>query len=201
MLSEKQFRERAQSELRQIGNQIQSLATDRDIYRKLEREVLQPNAPPLCESRSAFMPMMRSCYADAMVARVLRLLDCEEGEVTLPRVLARLAGYPQLLHDKITETEFANDRGALERAATRLKRVAAPRLEQHERTLPALGAVHREIDAALDLMIEMVKTYYWITADGYIDLDVKYSEDPMDIFRVAMTANATWGSARRDQSH
>lgn len=186
-MSEKQFRERARSELRQIGNQLQSLATDRDIYGRLEREVIQPNAQ-LCDSRSAFLAMMRGCYADAMAARMLRLLDGEAGEVSLPQVLAQLASYPQLLYDKTTETEFADDRGALERAAARLKRAAAPHLEQHERTLSALAAVEREVDAALDLMIECVKTYYWIVADNYIDLDVKYGEDPFAVFQFAWAA-------------
>ena len=38
MVMEKQFRERAKSELREIRNQVLSLARDRDIYWKLERD-------------------------------------------------------------------------------------------------------------------------------------------------------------------
>ena len=37
-----------------------------------------------------------------------------------------------------------------------------PHVAHHERTLPALASLHRELDAALDRMIETVKTYYWI---------------------------------------
>ena len=43
MLNEKQFRDRAVRELREIGKQVLGLATDRDLYRKLEAEVIQPN--------------------------------------------------------------------------------------------------------------------------------------------------------------
>ena len=44
MLSEKQFRERAKVELREIGKQVASLATDRDLYRKLEHDVIAQNS-------------------------------------------------------------------------------------------------------------------------------------------------------------
>jgi len=184
MLSEKQFRERAKSELWQIGNQVLSLATDRDVYRKLEREVIQPNAQ-LCDARNDLLDMIRGAYTDAMTARLLHLLDAEDGSASLPRVLAQLTECPALLQDKITDSEFADDRGALERVAKNLQSVAAPHFGRHERTLPALGAAHRELDAAIDLMIEMVKTYYWIVTGSYIDLDVRFSDDPLAIFQSA----------------
>ena len=182
MLSEKQFRERAKSELRQIGSRVRTLATDRDLYRKLEREVVQPN-PQLCEARSDFLEMVRAAYTDAMTARVLHLLEGEDESASLPRLLAQLAEHAAILQDKITESEFANDRGALERAARNLKHAAAPRFARHERTLPALAAAHRELDATLDLMIETVKTYYWIVSGSYIDLEVRFSDDPLSIFQ------------------
>ncbi|HLI63683.1 MAG TPA: hypothetical protein VKV05_09805, partial [Terriglobales bacterium] len=171
MLTEKQFRERAKSELRQIGNQVQGLAADRDVYWKVEREIIQPN-PQLREARSPFLDMLRGCYTDAMAAQMLRLLNGEEGAVSLPRVLAQLADYPQLRQDKITDAEFAADRAALQEAAARLKRALTPHAGHHERTLPALAAMHRELDAAFSLIIETVRTYYWIVAESYLDLDV-----------------------------
>ncbi len=39
MLNEKQFRERASRELREIGNRVLGLATDRELYQRLESEV------------------------------------------------------------------------------------------------------------------------------------------------------------------
>src|SRR6516225_2600400 len=116
MLSEKQFRERARCELREIRNQVLSMARDRDVYWKVEREVIEPN-PQLHGVRNAFLDMVRAAYADAMAARVLQLLDAENTELSLRRVLAQLEDYPHLLHDKLTEREFAADRAELDLAA------------------------------------------------------------------------------------
>lgn len=182
MLTEKQFRERAKSELRQIGNQAHSLATDRDVYWKLEREIIQPNSQ-LREARSPFLDMLRGCYADGMAAQLLRLLNGEEGSVSLPRVLAQLADYPQLRQDKITDGEFDADRAALAQAAASLKQAITPHAGHHERTLAALTAMHRELDAALELVIQTLRTYYWIVAESYLELDVRYTEDPLAIFQ------------------
>lgn len=187
MLSEKQFRERAKTELRQIGDQVLALATDRDIYWKLEREIIQNN-PQLSDARSELLDMVRGCYVDAMIARLLRLLDSEDDGVSLPRVLAQLTEYPVLLHDRITEGEFADDRGALERAVARLRSFSASHVGRHERTLSALASTHRELDATLTLVIAVVETYYWIVTDGYIDLDVEYSQDPLAMFQFAWAA-------------
>jgi hypothetical protein len=180
MLNEKQFRERARSELRQVGDQLLSLATDRDVYRKMEREIVQHN-PQLHGQRSPFLDMLRGCYADAMAARILRLLD--SNGISLPSVLAKLAEHQPLLRDKVTEREFNNDRAALLQAATNIQRALVPHCSHHERTLSALASLHRELDAALDLMMENVQTYYWVVADSYIDLKVKHDSDPLAVFQ------------------
>lgn len=183
MLSEKQFRERAKTELRQIGDQLLGLATDRDIYAKFERDIVQSN-PQLQAGRSEFIDMLRGCYADAMAARVFRLLNGDGGP-SLPGVLTALVQHEQIMHDKITEREFADDRAALQQAFVNLQRAMVPHTAHHERTLPALASLHRELDAALDLMIEAAKTYYWIVADSYLRLDVKYCGDPLSVFQFA----------------
>jgi hypothetical protein len=183
MLTEKQFRERAKTELRQIGEQLLGMATDRDIYWKLEREIIENN-PQLHGSRSAFLDMLRSCYADAMAASVLRLLDAD-ATPSLPQVLTALAQHAQIMHDKITEREFADDRMALQQAVINLQRVMVSHTSHHERTLPALASLQRELDAALDRMIETTQTYYWIVADSYLELEVKHGGDPLTVFRFA----------------
>jgi|HubBroStandDraft_2_1064218.scaffolds.fasta_scaffold205175_2 hypothetical protein len=183
MLSEKQFRERAKTELRQIGEQLLGLSIDRDIYAKFERDIVQNNRE-LQSARSEFIDMLRGCYADAMAARVLRLLDGDGGP-SLPGVLTGLAQHEQIMDDKITEREFTQDRTALQQAFVNLQRAMVPHTAHHERTLPALASLHRELDAALDLMIESAKTYYWIVSDSYMQLDVKYSGDPLSVFQFA----------------
>ena len=183
MLSEKQFRERAKTELRQIGDQLLSLATDRDIYQRFERDIVQNN-PQLQVARCEFIDMLRGCYADAMAARALRLLDADVAP-SLPQVLTALAQHEQIMDDKITEREFTQDRTALQQAFVNLQRAMVPHTAHHERTLPALASLHRELDVALDLMIESAKTYYWIVSDSYMQLDVKYSGDPLSVFQFA----------------
>ncbi len=184
MLSEKQFRERAKVELREIGKQAASLATDRDIYRKLERDVIAAN-PRLESSRSPFLVMVRGAYTDAMAIRVLRLLDADSAGLSLWRVLTQIAEYPQLLHDKVGDREFANDQAALDRAAANLKAVMDPHFSHHERTPSAMASMHRALDEAIDAMIATLKTYYWVVAEGHLDLEAKYPEDPLAIFRFA----------------
>ena len=184
MPSEKQFRERTRIELREIGKQVASLATDRDIYRKLERDVVAQNSR-LQDSRSAFLDMVRGAYADAMGVRVLHLLDPNGAGLSLRRVVMQIGEYPQLLHDKVGDREFENDCAALERAAVNLKAVMDPRFSHHERTPSALASTHRALDEAIDAMITNLKTYYWVVAEGHLDLEPAYAEDPLAIFRFA----------------
>ena len=184
MPTEKQFRERTKVELREIGKQVASLATDRDIYRKLERDVIAANSR-LESARSPFLVMMRGAYTDAMVIRVLRLLDADGAGLSLRRVLAQIAEYPQLLHDKVGDREFTSDQAALDRAAVNLKAATDPHFSHHERTPSVMASTHRALDEALDAMISTVKTYYWVVAEAYLDLEVKYVEDPLAIFRFA----------------
>ena len=184
MLSEKQFRERAAVELREIGKQVAGLAADRDLYRKLEGQVIAQN-PLLQDSRSAFLGMVRAAYTDAMALRVLHLLDSESPGLSLRRVLAQLGDYPEVRHDKVGDREFSDDVVALERAADELKAVMEPRFSPHERSASALASTQRAIDEALDAMISTLKTYYWVVAAGHLDLEPVYGEDPLAIFRFA----------------
>ena len=182
MLSEKQFRERARSELREIRNQVLSLARDRDVFWKVEREVIERN-PELHGIRNAFLDMVRAAYADATSARVLQLLDADDSDLSLRRVLTQLEQYPHLLHDKVSEREFADDRAELDQCVANLKQVLNPHFGHHERTLSALASTHRELDQAIDAIITTLKTYYWIIADAHLDFEVTYPEDPLAIFR------------------
>jgi hypothetical protein len=188
MLTEKQFRERARAELLQIASQLRSIAADREIYRRFEREIIEPN--PQLQARSAFLDMLRGCYADGMTTHALRLLEPPAGEPSLPHILEQLTEYPELLHDRITQREFADDRGALERAAARLHSLPASRCCHHERTIPALASTHRTLDDAIDLLLSTAKTYCWIITDSYLDLDVNDAEDALAVFQFAWAETA-----------
>ena len=181
MMTEKQFRERARTELRKIQSQVLSLLSDRDIYLKFEREVVEPN-DRLSGSRHPLLDMVRANYVDAMSARVLAMLHGAERGTSLLHVLEQLADYPQLRLDKVSDREFMVDRANLEQLAASLLGASDDRSGRHERTLPALASVHRELDAALDGLATVLKTYYWVITDSYLDLEVKYETDPLEIF-------------------
>ena len=181
MLSEKQFRERARTELHQVAEQLKAIATDRAVYWKLEYDIVERN-PDLRNARSAFLEMLRGCYAEAMTARLLRLLEPVAGESSLEQLIEQLANYPELLHGRITDSELTQDRNALQKAATALRETILPRAGAHERTLTALTSTHRELDTATDLMLSIVKTCYWIVADGHIDMEPS-PEEPFAVFQ------------------
>src|SRR5271165_53309 len=183
MLSEKRFRERTKVELREIGKQVASLATDRDVYRKLEHDVIAKNTR-LQGARHPFIDMVRGAYTDAMAVRVLRLLDAGSG-LSLRRVLTEIADYPQLLHDKVGDREFGNDSAAMDRASAKLKAVMDAHFSHHERRPSPMASRHRALDEAIDAMISTLKTYYWVVAEAHLDLEPSYTEDPLAIFRFA----------------
>jgi len=181
MLNEKQFRDRAEGELREIGNQVLSLATDRDLHRKLQSEVIEPN-PHLSKNSSVFLAMVRGAYTDATTMR-LRSLLAPDANLSLRRLLTKISDYPEMLHDKLTAKELSEDREKLDRMSIYLKEHVDPHFSNHERTAAALATTDRELNRAIDLLIDCIKRYYWIVSDSYIDLDVNYVEDSLAVFR------------------
>ena len=180
MLNEKQFRDRAARELREIGKQLLSLATDRDLCRRLEADVIQSN-PRLAANGSAYLSMVRGAYTDATTMR-LRRLFAPDAALSVRRLLTQISEYPELLHDKLTAKELAGDLAELDRLGVYLKEHIDPHFSNHERTPAALATTNRELDKAIDLLLDCMKRYYWIVADSYIDLDVSYGEDPLAVF-------------------
>ena len=54
--------------------------------------------------------------------------------------------------------------------AAHLKEQIEPHFLPRERTPGALAPTLRELDRALDLVSELLKKYYWVVCDGYLDL-------------------------------
>lgn len=181
MLNEKQFRDRAARELREIGNQVAGLATDREVYRRTESDVLQATAE-LAANGGAFADVFRGAYADAMTMRLRRLL-ASESSLSLRRVIDQLVDYPDLLHEKVNVRELADDSGELEKMATHLKEQIEPHFLPRERTPGALAPTLRDLDRALDLVSGLVQKYYWVVCDGYLDVEPKLSGDPLAVLR------------------
>ena len=104
MLNEKQFRERASRELREIGNQVLGLCTDRELYRRLEARSSKLN-PDLAGNGNAFLELVRGAYTDATTMRLRRLL-APEANLSLRRTIVQLSDYPDLLHKRSTAASW-----------------------------------------------------------------------------------------------
>jgi len=183
MLNEKQFRERAASELRVIGNQVLGVVTDREVYRRLEGEILQSNSE-LTGNSNPFADVFRGAYADAMTMRLRRLL-APEASLSLRRTIVQMDDYPNLLHQRVNASELAEDAAEIDKLAVYLKEQVEPHFLPRERTPGALAPTLRDLDRTLDVLIALLQKYYWVVCDGYLDLDVKLNGDPLEIFRKA----------------
>ncbi|HVP49589.1 MAG TPA: hypothetical protein VMT56_00050 [Candidatus Bathyarchaeia archaeon] len=183
MLNEKQFKERAVRELREIGKQVQSLVTDRELYHRLESEVIAAN-PQLASSSDPYLPMLRGAYTDATTMR-LRRIFAPDANLSLRRLITQIADYPELLHDKLTGKELTDDLAELDKLGVVLKEKVDPHFAGHERTPAALATATRALDRAIDHLADCVKRYYWIISDSYIDVSPTIDGDPLAIFRSA----------------
>ena len=185
-------------ELREIGKQVLSLATDRDLYRKLEADVIQRNSR-LSASANPYLSMMRGAYTDATTMR-LRRLFAPDANLSLRRLVTQISDYPEMLHDKLTSKELSGDLAELDRTERSISRNIWIRTSQ---TTSGLRRRWRPQTASLtgriDLLIDCIKRYYWIVSDSYIDLDVSYSEDPLAVFRFALDRREVLDPPPREQ--
>ena len=181
MLNEKQFRDRTARELLEIGKLVQSLATDRELNRKLESEVIAANSE-LSQSTNPYLLMFRGNYTDASTMR-LRRLFAPDANLSLRRLIGQISEYPDLLHGKLTGKELTHDLAEFDTVGTLLKEQIDPHFSTHERTSAALETSNRGIDRAIDVLRDCVKRYYWIVSDSYIEVDPIWSSDELAIFQ------------------
>ena len=182
-LSSKNFVERALVELREIRNEIIDLATDYDIYWKVQREVIQRN-PRLLTIRSAFFDMLNDAYAHSAAMRVRRLVDKDNRTISL-RGLLKLSKYPDLLKGRVSADELAADSDELEQGTSKVTDYVDQFIAHHDRSPVATAPIHRELNAAIELLIRLLRKYYAVLAGSDIDVVVSYLEDPLTIFRFA----------------
>jgi len=186
-LSSTSFLERSRLELLEIRDEIIDLATDRDIYWKVQHDVIQSNAK-LMTVRSPFFDMLNDAYAHAAAMRVRRLVDKNNRTISLRRLLEDLRKYADLLKGKITDSELAIDISELSRATSKIKDYVDQFIAHHDRTPEASAPIHRDLNSAIDLLIQLFKKYYRVLAGSDIDVTIHYLENPLHIFQFSWIA-------------
>jgi hypothetical protein len=182
-LSSKNLLERALVELREIRNEIIDLATDYDIYWKVQREMIQRN-PRLLTIRSAFFDMLNDAYAHSAAMRVRRLVDKDNRTISLRGLLKELSKYPDLSKG-VSADELAADINELDQGTSKVKDYVDQFIAHHDRLPVATAPIHRELNAAIELLIRLLRKYYGVLAGSDIDVVVSYLEDPLTIFQFA----------------
>jgi hypothetical protein len=181
-LSTKSFLERALHELREIRKEVIDLATDHDIYWKVQHEVIQRNRR-LLTIRSAFFDMLNDSYSHSAAMRVRRLVDKNSRTISLRKLLEELKKYPELLDSHVTDAELVADCVELDRVTSKVKDYVDQFIAHHDREPIAEVPFHRELNAAIELLILLLRKYYSVLAGSDIDVVVHYLEDPLTIFR------------------
>jgi AbiU2 len=182
-LSSNNFLERALLELREIRNEVIDLATDYDIYWKVQRDVIQRN-PRLLTIRSAFFDMLNDAYAHSAAMRVRRLVDKDNRTISLRSLLKELSKYPDSLGGRISEVELAADTEELDQATSKVKDYVDQFIAHHDRSPVATAPIHRELNVAIEVIIRLLRKYYGVLGGSDIDVVVSYLEDPLTIFRL-----------------
>ncbi len=182
MINSSDFRALAAQELTEISNEVSDLATDREVYWKVQREVIQKN-PRLLTTRSPFLDMLNGAYAHATASRVRRLVDRNSRTVSLRRLIARLGGYPDLLAGKVSPDDLTRDLAELDSTCKKVTDYVDQFVAHHERNSCAPTPTHRELNEAVDTLIAKFRTYYALINDSDIDVVVRYLEDTLWIFR------------------
>ena len=81
------------------------------------------------------------------------------------------------------------DLAKLDRTCERVKGYVDQFVAHHDRTSSASVPTHRELNEAVDALVETFRKYYAIVNDADIEVVVGYLEEPLSIFRFPWIEN------------
>jgi hypothetical protein len=189
MLSIASFKLRATDELVELRGEVLALATDQDIYWKIQREVIQKNSR-LLTMRSAFFDMMNDAYAHSTASRIRRLVDRDSRTISLRRLIEELASYPDLFRGKLTLQDVRDDLMTLDQTCGKVKDYVDQFVAHHDRKSTATIPSHHELNEAIDTIVATFKRYYAVFTGADIDVVVSYLVDPLTIFSFPWVVSA-----------
>ena len=180
-----ELQERILMMLPKIADEVKSLATDRDIYWKVQREVIQRN-PRFLEMRSPFFEMLNDAYAHGTAMRVRRLVDPTKGTISLTRLLEAMGRKnPELLGSRVPAAELAKDINELKATTLKVKGYVDQYVAHQDQSPTAPRPSYQELDTAIELLVRLTTKYYKVLAESDVDVAVSYLGDPLAIFRFA----------------
>jgi hypothetical protein len=165
-------------QLNEIRCEVLALATDHDVFWKVQREVIQNNVR-LLTMRSAFFDMMNDAYVHATASRVRRLVDRDPRTNSLRRFLDMLATCPDL----VSADELKKDLEELNVTCGKVKDFVNQFVAHHDRNRSSTVLTHRELNDAVETVIRIFEKYYQLINHSDIDMVVRYLEEPLSIFR------------------
>lgn len=181
-------------EIDELRNEIVDLATDRDIYWKVQHEVIQKNARLLITT-SAFFDMLNNSYAHATAVRVRRLVDQRSRTLSLRRLIQDLGRCPELFLEKFSKEDLRADMALLDATCKKVKCYVDQFVAHHDRNGSAAIPTHKELNEAVDTIVSVYRRYYGLLKNTDIDPLLHYVVEPLAIFTFP------WVNASTDQKH
>ena len=127
--------------------------------------------------------MLNDAYAHSTATRVRRLIDRNNRTISVRRLLKDLGKYPDVLPEIIGKDELVRDIELLDRATSKIKGYVDQFVAHHDRKPTSEAPIYRELNGAIDLLIQLFKKYYGAIAGADFDPIVSYLEEPLSIFR------------------
>ena len=126
--------------------------------------------------------MLNDAYAHSAAMRVRRLSRQRQPDDFLRGLLKELSEYPDLSKGRVSADELAADIDELDQGTSKVKDYVDQFIAHHDRSPVATAPIHRELNAAIELLIRLLRKYYGVLAGSDIDVVVSYLEDPSDHF-------------------
>ena len=192
-MSTADFKQKTVKYLQSIHDDILDLATDSDIFWKFQKDVMQRNAR-LLTIRSPFIDMLNRSYTHATAARIRRLTDRHKDCISLAKLLEELQNHPALLKrhigvenivKRVSRQELEQDLMELDAACRPVTDYVDKHVAHHDKRQSSVLPKHRDVNAAIDKLIEIFKKYYSLLVGADTDVVVSYLEGPLAVFRFA----------------
>jgi hypothetical protein len=165
-----------------IRSEILALATDHNVYWKVQREVIQRNAR-LLQMRSPFLDMLNEAYVHGTAVRIRRLIDRDGRTVSLRNLLCTVKEHCDLFRDNPSSAGLMRDLDRLDTVCTKVKAYVDQYVAHHDRErLEKNVPTYVDLNDAIEVIVEIFRRYYSAFCGADLNPVIEYSEEPLAIF-------------------